>query len=96
MTTPDEATLLAELDLVYSASPVGMCFVDRDFRFRRINQKLATINVRVTPELKRACEVAAKRSHLTLPDWVRAVFARAANEGAFAPRKGGKRRGAKR
>ncbi len=51
-------------------------------------EKIAYINVRVTAPLKKACEIAAKRSHLTLPDWVRAVLARAANEGAFAPRKG--------
>jgi hypothetical protein len=43
------------------------------------------INVRMTAGLRKACERAAKRSHLTLPDWVRAVLARAANEGAFGP-----------
>ena len=52
-------------------------------------QQTDNLNVRVTPALKKACEVAAKRAHLTLPDWIRAVLARAANEGAFAPRKGG-------
>ena len=50
-------------------------------------QQTASLNVRVTPALRKACEVAAKRSHLTLPDWIRAVLARAANEGAFAPKK---------
>ena len=54
------------------------------------------IHVRVTKALKRECERVAKRSHLTLPDWVRAVLARAANEGAFAAPKGGKTRGRKR
>ena len=58
-------------------------------------EKIAYVNVRVTAPLKKACEITAKRSHLTLPDWVRAVLARAANEGAFAPpkrRKHGKKR----
>ena len=50
-------------------------------------QQTTYINVRLTRELKKACERAAKRSHLTLPDWVRAVLARAANEGAFGPPK---------
>ena len=54
------------------------------------------INVRVTKGLRRACNKAAKASHLTLPDWTRAVLARAANEGAFAPKKGGPAHGKKR
>ena len=58
--------------------------------------QVTNIHVRVTKGLKRECERVAKRSHLTLPDWVRAVLARAANEGAFAPRKGGKKRARKR
>ena len=60
------------------------------------NQKTTHIIIRTTPELKEFCEKAASKSGLTLSDWTRAVLARAANEGAFAPRKGGKRRDAKR
>ena len=52
-------------------------------------QQDSYINVRLTTGLRKACETTAKRSHLTLADWVRAVLARAANEGAFAPQKGG-------
>ena len=59
-------------------------------------EKTTFLSVRATVGLRKACEVAAKRSHLTLPDWVRAVLARAANEGAFAPRKGGRKDGRKR
>ena len=47
------------------------------------------IIVRSTPKLKRFCEKAAAKTGLTLSDWARAVLARAANEGAFTPRKGG-------
>ena len=45
---------------------------------------------RPTPKLKRLCERAAAKTGLTMADWCRAVLARAANEGAFAPRKEGK------
>ena len=48
------------------------------------------IIIRSTPKLKRLCERAAAKTGLTMSDWTRAVLARAANEGAFAPRKGGK------
>ena len=51
--------------------------------------KSVFINVRVTEALKAACEEAAENAHLTLPDWTRAVLALAANQGAFAPTKGG-------
>lgn len=53
------------------------------------------MNFRITPQLREFIEAAAGRSGLTVPDWLRAVVARAANEGAFAPRKG-ERHGAKR
>ena len=53
-------------------------------------QKTTHIIIRTTPKLKKFCEKAASKSGLTLSDWTRAVLARAANEGAFAPRKGGK------
>jgi PAS domain S-box-containing protein len=33
-----------ELELIYEAAPVGMCLVDRDLRFLRINETLAKIN----------------------------------------------------
>ena len=59
-------------------------------------EQLDSINVRMTPGLKRACDKAAKRAQLTLPDWVRGVLACAANQGAFAPAKGGKKDGKKR
>ena len=48
------------------------------------------IIVRSTPKLKRLCERAAAKTGLTTADWCRAVLARAANEGAFAPQVGGK------
>jgi hypothetical protein len=44
------------------------------------------MNFRITPELRGAVAAAAKQSGLTLPDWLRYVVARAAHEGAFAPR----------
>ncbi len=54
-----------------------------------------TAQVRMTEDLKGFAEEAARRSDLTLSEWIRAVVARAANEGAFAPRAGGKKHGKK-
>jgi hypothetical protein len=48
-------------------------------------EKAVVVSVRMTPELKRMVDEAATRSGLGLMDWLRAVLARAANEGAFAP-----------
>ena len=58
-------------------------------------EKTEQLNLRVTKALRRACERAAKDAHMALTDWARAVLVRAANEGAFAPRRGGKRHGRK-
>jgi len=46
------------------------------------------LRVRITTELSEMVEAAVKKSGLSTAEWVRAVLARAANEGAFAPRKG--------
>ncbi|MBW2420789.1 MAG: PAS domain-containing protein [Deltaproteobacteria bacterium] len=35
---------LAELEFLYRDAPIGLCFVDPDLRFRRINDRLAEIN----------------------------------------------------
>lgn len=35
---------LAELELIYSTTPIGLCVLDSDFRFVRINEHLAEIN----------------------------------------------------
>ena len=35
---------LHELELLYRHAPVGLCFVDRDLRFQRINDRMAEIN----------------------------------------------------
>jgi PAS domain S-box-containing protein len=35
---------LAELNLLYDTTPIGLCFMDADLRFVRINQALASIN----------------------------------------------------
>ena len=51
--------------------------------------KLVVVSLRMTPTLKRIVDRTARKSGLGLNDWMRAVLARAANEGAFAPRKGG-------
>ncbi len=40
------ARQLAELDLVYSTAPVGLCFVDTELRYVRINDYLAAIDGR--------------------------------------------------
>ncbi|MEG4454626.1 PAS domain S-box protein [Microcoleus sp. N9_A1] len=37
---------LAELDLVYNTTPVGLCFVDTNLRYIRMNECLAAINGR--------------------------------------------------
>jgi antitoxin component of RelBE/YafQ-DinJ toxin-antitoxin module len=58
-------------------------------------QKDHVLSVRITETLRVAIQRTADASGLTSGDWVRAVLARAANEGAFAPRKGGKADGRK-
>jgi len=35
---------LAEIESIYATAPVGLCFLDREFRYLRINQHLAEIN----------------------------------------------------
>ncbi|MRG91186.1 ATP-binding protein [Polyangium spumosum] len=35
---------LAELEATYAAAPVGLCVIDRDFRWIRINERLAEMN----------------------------------------------------
>jgi PAS domain S-box-containing protein len=35
---------LAELEIIYDRSPVGLCFLDSELRFVRINEQLAAIN----------------------------------------------------
>ncbi len=35
---------LAELELLYNSSPIGLCFMDTDMRFVRINDRMASIN----------------------------------------------------
>ena len=54
-----------------------------------LNEKTVVVSLRMTPKLKKMVDQAARRSGLGLNDWLRAVLARAANEGAYAPRKGG-------
>lgn len=41
---------LAELDLVYKTTPVGLCFVDTNLRYIRLNECLAAINDRSIAE----------------------------------------------
>ncbi len=41
---------LAELDLVYKTTPVGLCFVDTNLRYIRLNECLAQINGRSIAE----------------------------------------------
>lgn len=35
---------LAEIEAIYATAPIGLCVLDCDFRFKRINQALAEIN----------------------------------------------------
>ncbi|MEG3882450.1 PAS domain-containing protein, partial [Microcoleus sp. herbarium7] len=35
---------LAEIEAIYASAPIGLCFVDTDLRFVRINDRLAEIN----------------------------------------------------
>lgn len=35
---------LAELQAIYDNAPVGLCVIDRDRRFRRVNERIAAIN----------------------------------------------------
>ncbi|MEG4068848.1 PAS domain S-box protein [Microcoleus sp. Pol11C2] len=41
---------LAELDLVYQTTPVGLCFIDTNLRYIRLNECLAAINGRSIAE----------------------------------------------
>ena len=64
---------LAELEAVYRSAPIGMCVLDRDLRYVRINERLAEINgipaaahlgrtVReLLPDLAEAAEVTLRR-----------------------------------
>ena len=51
-------------------------------------QKVVVLSIRLMPKLKAAIDRIADDGGMTTLDWIRAVLARAANEGAFAPRKG--------
>ena len=41
-----EAARAAELDVIYATAPVGLCFLDNDLRFVRVNAAMAAINGR--------------------------------------------------
>lgn len=41
---------LAELEAIYCTAPVGLCVIDRDFRFLRMNERLAKANGRSADE----------------------------------------------
>ncbi len=49
-------------------------------------EKTDVLRMRVTREFKARIEDAAARSGMGVSEWMRAVLARAAAEGAFAPR----------
>jgi PAS domain-containing protein len=34
----------SEIETIYASAPVGLCVIDRDLRYRRINERLAAIN----------------------------------------------------
>ena len=51
-------------------------------------EKVVVVSLRMTPTLKKMVDRSARKSGLGMMDWIRAVLARAANEGAFTPRKG--------
>ena len=40
----EEHQHFAELEEIYRSAPVGLCFVDRDLLFVRVNDRLAAIN----------------------------------------------------
>lgn len=54
-------------------------------------EKLSVVTIRMTPALRDHIRRAADTSGLGFTDWIRAVLARAANEGAYAPKEGGTR-----
>ncbi len=63
----------AELDLLYRTAPIGLAFVDRDLKYRRVNDQLAKFHGRpaadhigktfaeVIPRMARECEALARR-----------------------------------
>ena len=65
----DVARRLAELEEVYDTAPVGLCTVDCDLRYVRINERLAAINGHTVAE-----HVGRKVRDL-LPDLAEAVEA---------------------
>lgn len=64
-----------------------------------VAEKDVIVQFRASSTLKDSIEAAAEKSGLASAEWMRAVLARAANEGAFTPRKGerhGKRKSARK
>jgi PAS domain S-box-containing protein len=53
---------LAELEAIYASAPIGLCVLDRRFRFVRINERLAEINGRP------AAEHIGRTPHEVVPD----------------------------
>jgi PAS domain S-box-containing protein len=43
-TPPRRRSELAEIEAIYRTAPIGLCVIDRDLRFVRINERLAEIN----------------------------------------------------
>ncbi len=40
----DSLKLLGEIEAIYNSAPIGLCTLDRDLRFKRVNKVLAEIN----------------------------------------------------
>jgi hypothetical protein len=57
-------------------------------RVSMVVEKDVVLSLRLTAKLCTLVDAVAEETGLTRLDWIRAVLARAANEGAFAPRKG--------
>ena len=67
---------LAEIEGIYAAAPVGLCFLDRDLRFVRINQRLAEIHgIPVEAHVGRTVQEAIPEIGLAIIPQLRRVIA---------------------
>ena len=73
----ESKAVLNEIEQIYRYSPVGLCFMDTNYRFVRINEHMAEINglpvsAHIGHTLREVIPAACRRDHGTLPAGLRA------------------------
>jgi PAS domain S-box-containing protein len=61
---------LAELETIYQSTPVGLCFIDRELRYRRVNEMLAAWDA-----VPVAAHIGARVADVVAPDTRKSVVA---------------------